>query len=43
MSVAETEFADLISSAEGVGGVAGKYELEKVREGAIYFLCWVIA
>ena len=43
MSVAETEFADLISNAEGVSGVAGKCEQDKAREGVIYFLCGVIA
>jgi hypothetical protein len=42
-SVDAMEFAGLISNAVGMAGVAGKFEQDKVREGAGCFWYVVIA
>jgi hypothetical protein len=41
--VAATEFADSISSVVGMAGMSGKFEKDKAREGAVCFLCGVVA
>jgi hypothetical protein len=37
------EFAGLISNVVDMAGMVGKFEWGKVREGAVYFLCGVVA
>ena len=37
------EFAGLISNVVGMAGVAEKFEKDKAREGAVCFLCGVVA